>query len=52
MKNYSRCREKMEDRVGRYRTYRCRICGKEFQQFRLISLPEKKRVCPECRGGE
>lgn len=51
MHNASRCREKIEGRIGRYRIYTCRVpgCGKKFRAFTLNPLPEKDRICPDCR---
>lgn len=49
MKNYSRCREKMEGRLGRRRTYRCIECNKIIQIDTLNPLPEIDRVCLYCR---
>ena len=49
MKNYSRCREKMEGRIGRYRTYKCRSCGNRFRLFLVEPLTRRYRICPVCR---
>lgn len=48
MKNYSRCREKMEGRVGRWRRYMCQSCDKLFDRFLLRPLPKGARFCDEC----
>jgi hypothetical protein len=50
MQNTSRCREKMEGRIGRRRTYKCRGCGKKFQEDRLGPLPIEERICDDCRA--
>ncbi len=49
MINYSRCREKMEGRRGRRRTYRCRKCQTKFRVDLLRPLPIKERICPDCK---
>ncbi|MBA7579557.1 hypothetical protein ES708_21428 [subsurface metagenome] len=49
MKNYSRCREKIEGWRGRRRWYKCRQCGERFQRDLRDSLPEKERICEVCK---
>lgn len=45
----SHSNEKLLGRLGRRRTYRCRICGRKFRSdFRLTPLPEDKRICDNC----
>lgn len=48
MKNTSRCREKMEGQIGRWRTYRCQECHDEFSRFLVRPLPAKARICNQC----
>lgn len=50
MNNTSRCREKIEGRISRRRTYRCRTCNSHFQVDSLHALDEANRICPDCRG--
>ncbi len=49
MRDYSRCREKVEGWLGRKRWYKCRECGRKFQVDTLGPLPISDRVCPLCR---
>lgn len=49
MKNTSRKREKIEGRLGRRRTYKCRSCGQKFQVDTIGPLPEKERLCLICK---
>ena len=49
MINQSRCREKIEGKISRRRTYTCRECDNKFQVDTLAPLPEKERLCPYCR---
>ncbi len=49
MKDYSRCREKVEGWLGRRRWYYCRQCGAvKFQVDTVGPLPELDRICPIC----
>jgi NAD-dependent SIR2 family protein deacetylase len=49
----TRCRSRayLHGRRGRYRTYKCRVCGGKFQTPDILinPLPEEKRVCSDCR---
>jgi len=49
MKTQTRCREYQEGWTGRRRTYKCRECSKKFQVDTKESLPEVRRICPECK---
>ncbi|KKN71442.1 hypothetical protein LCGC14_0420210 [marine sediment metagenome] len=48
----SQCREYREGRLGRNRTYICRLCGEKFQVFTKAPLRLRRRICgahPELR---
>jgi len=46
----TRCRTYREGWQGRRRTYSCRQCSLKFQVDTLNSLPEKERICTECKS--
>jgi len=56
MRPTTKCREYRDNRVGRYRRYKCRRCGRKFSRFLVDSLPEKERICDLChhqtKGGQ
>lgn len=52
MQPITRTREYREGWLGRRRNYRCRGCGEKFQVDTKSPLPEKDRLCSECRGME
>lgn len=49
MINASKCKEKMEGRTGRRRTYKCIECQTKFQVDTLEPLPKQDRLCNYCR---
>ena len=52
MRTQTRTREYREGWRGRRRTYICRSCGEKFQVDTLTPLPEKQRICGNCKEGE
>ena len=51
MRPTTKCREYIEGRIGRYRWYVCNECGDKLKVFSRQPVPEKERLCNECKGG-
>ncbi len=51
MQDQSQCRERTEGWIGRRRTYICRECHNKFRVDRVTPLPQKERICLDCKEG-